>query len=117
VGGAQEFLLDSSQLSPRAGDATSALAGRSRFLSFALPTTKLRNPNGVEHPDTLRTCFDLSVCLRSESEIQEASAFPQRAPYRLPQSSGANFCTPCNVRQSITGYQENSAEIAGLVIR
>jgi hypothetical protein len=47
VGGAQEFLLDSSQLSPRAGDATSALAGRSRFLSFALPTTKLRNPNGV----------------------------------------------------------------------
>ncbi len=47
MGGAQEFLLDSSQLSPRAGDATSALAGRSRFLSFALPTTKLRNPNGV----------------------------------------------------------------------
>ena len=32
-----------------------------------------------DHPDTLRTCFNLAVCLRSEGEIQEASAFAQRA--------------------------------------
>jgi Tetratricopeptide repeat len=32
-----------------------------------------------EHPETLRTCFNLAVCLRSEGEIQEASAFAQRA--------------------------------------
>ena len=34
---------------------------------------------GLEHPDTLRTCFNLAACLRSESETQEASAFAQRA--------------------------------------
>jgi hypothetical protein len=32
-----------------------------------------------EHPQTLRTCFDLAICLRSENELQEASGFAQRA--------------------------------------
>ena len=32
-----------------------------------------------DRPDTLRTCFNLAVCLRSEGEIPEASAFAQRA--------------------------------------
>jgi hypothetical protein len=34
---------------------------------------------GLEHPDTLRTCFNLAACLHSESETQEANAFAQRA--------------------------------------
>ena len=34
---------------------------------------------GPEHPDTLRTCFDLARCLRSESKVQEASMLAQRA--------------------------------------
>jgi hypothetical protein len=34
---------------------------------------------GLEHPDTLRSCFSLAVCLRSESQFQEATAFAQRA--------------------------------------
>ena len=34
---------------------------------------------GLEHPDTLGTCFDLAVCLRVENKIQEANAFAQRA--------------------------------------
>ena len=32
-----------------------------------------------ERPETLRTRFNLVVCLRSEGEMQEASAFAQRA--------------------------------------
>jgi tetratricopeptide (TPR) repeat protein len=34
---------------------------------------------GVDHPDTLETCFDLATCLRSEGKLQEASAFAKRA--------------------------------------
>ena len=34
---------------------------------------------GVDHPDTLETCFDLANCLRSEGKLQEASTFAQRA--------------------------------------
>jgi hypothetical protein len=34
---------------------------------------------GVDHPDTLETCFDLANCLRSEGKLQEARMFAQRA--------------------------------------
>jgi hypothetical protein len=34
---------------------------------------------GLAHPHTLRTCYNLAVCLRSESEIQQASVFARRA--------------------------------------
>ena len=43
---------------------------------------------GLEHPDTLGTCFDLAVCLRAENEIQEASAFAQRAADRARKALG-----------------------------
>jgi Tetratricopeptide repeat len=34
---------------------------------------------GPEHPDTLRSCFELAIRLRAQSETQEATAFAQRA--------------------------------------
>ncbi|MBV8215171.1 MAG: hypothetical protein JOZ08_18340 [Verrucomicrobia bacterium] len=34
---------------------------------------------GPEHPDTLRTCFDLARCLRAKSELRGAAPFAQRA--------------------------------------
>ena len=44
------------------------------------PVIKLREKVlGVEHPDTLQTCFNLAGCLRAESKMQEAKAFAKRA--------------------------------------
>jgi hypothetical protein len=40
---------------------------------------KLSDVTGPENPDTLSTCFDLAVCLRSESEIPEDGTFARRA--------------------------------------
>ena len=34
---------------------------------------------GVEHPDTLQTCFNLATCLRDEGKASEAKALAQRA--------------------------------------
>lgn len=34
---------------------------------------------GSEHPDTLKTCSNLVVCLRSEGQTQEANSLGQRA--------------------------------------
>jgi Tetratricopeptide repeat len=34
---------------------------------------------GVEHPDTLETCFNLATCLRAEGKASEAKTFAQRA--------------------------------------
>ena len=34
---------------------------------------------GSEHPDTLKTCSNLAVCLRSEGQTHEANALGQRA--------------------------------------
>jgi Tetratricopeptide repeat len=34
---------------------------------------------GVEHPDTLKTGFNLAACLRAEGKASEAKALPQRA--------------------------------------
>jgi hypothetical protein len=34
---------------------------------------------GPEHPETLKTCFNLAVCLRAEGAKQDATDFARRA--------------------------------------
>ena len=34
---------------------------------------------GPEHPQTLRTCYDLGLCLKAENKMDEAKEFARRA--------------------------------------
>jgi len=44
---------------------------------------------GVEHPDTLETCFNLATCLRAEGKAPEAKAVAQRAADGARKSLGS----------------------------
>jgi hypothetical protein len=45
---------------------------------------------GLEHPDTLETCFNLAQCLRAENKTQEATDLAQRAAQGTRQILGAD---------------------------
>jgi hypothetical protein len=63
--------------------------------------------NETPHLLSVPECPSRAVCPTRESNREIATFF---------QIARKRFCTPWNVRQSIAGYREKSADIGGFVI-
>jgi len=61
--------------------------------------------NGATHPETLKTCFDLALCLRAENKTAEAKALAERAVEGAQKLLGSEHPDTKKYRQLLDSLQ------------